>query len=71
MEDGVSSWGSAIPGSDPIGNVPTPEACCDLCKQNPLCKLFDWNKNNQGCWLKHTEGQRKLRDFTITGKPGK
>ncbi len=64
--------GNDIPGSDPIGNVLTPEACCDLCKQNPSCKLFGWNKDNRDCWLKHTEGLTKQQwDFAITGKPGK
>ncbi len=62
--------GNDIPGNDPIPNVPTAEACCDLCQQNPLCKLFTWSKNNKDCWLKHTEGLRVPEGQGIAGKPG-
>ncbi len=70
LEDGVLYRGGDIEGSNPIGNVITPKACCDLCKQNTLCKLFSWNKNNQDCWLKHTEHPGEQNADRISGKLG-
>ncbi len=71
LEDGVAYHGNDIPGSAPIKNVPTPEACCDLCKQHSLCIIFGWDKDDNNCWLKHTEGLRSIVKLSIAGKPGK
>ncbi len=57
MEDGAD-----YPGNDirEYGKILTLEECCDLCKQNPSCKLFVWEKDKPAnrWWLKDQQGVR-------------
>jgi hypothetical protein len=43
-----------------IGNKPspTPEGCCEICKNFPKCRAYAWTNQNGGtCWLKSAKGQ--------------
>ncbi len=71
MEDGVTYPGNNIPDiPNPVVNVATAAACCDLCKQNPLCKLFTWIVDKSRCFLKQSKGDPSYNVNRVSGTTG-